>query len=328
MMFGPRRLRAANTPSTAEKTLTTMTTSTTLPLHAGDAAKAKPHLDRARQCESAGDRDAAVEAYRAALTEHHAVDTVFSLARLLDRIGEDDEAIELYERICFGKKPPVNALINLAILYEDLNELSRAERCLRRIVDEHPTHPRARMYLKDVMGVTEMTIDADARQQELRKNAILNTPITDFELSGRARNCLKKVDIRTLGDLLRITEAELLAFKNFGESSISEIKAMLAARGLRLGQALEGGHDQAFRREYLDYLKTQHDEAVLAISVSTLELSVRAKKAISLLEARTLGELACRTEAELMGLKNFGLTSLDEIKLQLANHGLSLRPLE
>ena len=305
-----------------------MTSSTTLPLHAGDPAKAKQHLDRAQQCEKVGDRDSAIEAYRQALAEHHAVDTVFALARLLDRVGEDEEAIELYERICFGQKPPVNALINLAILYEDMNELTRAQRCLRRIVDEHPTHPRARMYLKDVMGVMEMTIDSDAQQQLVRKIAIENTPITDFELSGRARNCLKKVEIKTLGDLLRHTEAELLAFKNFGESSISEIKAMLAARGLRLGQALEGGQDQAFRREYLDYLKTQHDEAALSISVATMELSVRAKKAISLLEARTLGELACRTEAELMGLKNFGLTSLDEIKAQLAIHGLSLRPLE
>jgi len=305
-----------------------MTSSTTLPLHAGDPAKAKQHLDRAQQCEKVGDRDSAIEAYRQALAEHHAVDTVFALARLLDRVGEDEEAVELYERICFGQKPPVNALINLAILYEDMNELTRAQRCLRRIVDEHPTHPRARMYLKDVMGVMEMTIDSDAQQQLVRKIAIENTPITDFELSGRARNCLKKVEIKTLGDLLRHTEAELLAFKNFGESSISEIKAMLAARGLRLGQALEGGQDQAFRREYLDYLKTQHDEAALSISVATMELSVRAKKAISLLEARTLGELACRTEAELMGLKNFGLTSLDEIKAQLAIHGLSLRPLE
>ncbi|MFM7480089.1 MAG: DNA-directed RNA polymerase subunit alpha C-terminal domain-containing protein [Planctomycetota bacterium] len=305
-----------------------MTSSTTLPLHAGDPAKAKQHLDRAQQCEKVGDRDSAIEAYRQALAEHHAVDTVFALARLLDRVGEDEEAVELYERICFGQKPPVNALINLAILYEDMNELTRAERCLRRIVDEYPTHPHARMYLKDVMGVMEMTIDSDAQQQLVRKIAIENTPITDFELSGRARNCLKKVEIKTLGDLLRHTEAELLAFKNFGESSISEIKAMLAARGLRLGQALEGGQDQAFRREYLDYLKTQHDEAALSISVATMELSVRAKKAISLLEARTLGELACRTEAELMGLKNFGLTSLDEIKAQLAIHGLSLRPLE
>ena len=305
-----------------------MTSSTTLPLHAGDPAKAKSHIDRAQQCERSGDRDAAIEAYRQALLEHHAVETVFALARLLDRVGEDDEAMELYERICFGKKPPVNALINLAVLYEDMNELRRAERCLRRIVDEYPTHPRARMYLKDVMGVTEMRIDADAQQQEVRKNLMLDTLISDFELSGRARNCLKRVDIRTLRQLLQITEAELLAFKNFGESSISEIKAVLAARGLRLGQALEGGQDQAYRQEYLDYLKTQHDESVLSISVSTMELSVRAKKAISLLEAKTLGELACRTEAELMGLKNFGLTSLDEIKAQLAVHGLSLRPLE
>ena len=58
----------------------------------------------------------------------------------------------------------------------------------------------------------------------------------------RARNCLKKMEIRTLGDLLKVSENELLSYKNFGETSLVEIKHMLTARGLRLGQGAEGGH--------------------------------------------------------------------------------------
>ena len=161
-----------------------------------------------------------------------------------------------------------------------------------------------------------------------RRNAVLDTPITDFELSARARNCLKKVEIRTLGDLLRVTEAELMAFKNFGETSINEIKAMLNSRGLRLGQGLEGGFEESYRLEYLTQLRLTAESDVLDKPISAIELTIRARKAIQLLEVRTLGELACRTEAELMGIKNFGMTSLDEIKAQLVLHGLALRVLE
>jgi DNA-directed RNA polymerase subunit alpha len=59
-----------------------------------------------------------------------------------------------------------------------------------------------------------------------------------------------------------------------------------------------------------------------------LELSVRARKALQLLNIGSLGELASRTEAELMGVKNFGQTSLVEIKEKLAQHGLTLRKLD
>jgi DNA-directed RNA polymerase subunit alpha len=158
-------------------------------------------------------------------------------------------------------------------------------------------------------------------------NAVLDTPVTDFELSVRARNCLKKMQIRTLGDLLKITEAELLSYKNFGEQSLVEIKGMLASKGLRLGQGLEGQGRVGVRKDILDELKATVPEAVLNKPISALELSVRARKALQLLNIATLGELASRTEAELMGVKNFGATSLHEIRERLVQHGLSLRTL-
>ena len=74
---------------------------------------------------------------------------------------------------------------------------------------------------------------------------VLSIPVTDFELSVRSRNCLQKMGIMTLGDLCRCTEQELLASKNFGETSLIEIKEMLASKGLRLGQY---GHGAAGRR--------------------------------------------------------------------------------
>ena len=62
--------------------------------------------------------------------------------------------------------------------------------------------------------------------------------------------------------------------------------------------------------------------------VSVLDLSVRSRKALQLLNIQSLGDLATRTEAELMGVKNFGATSLDEIKTKLAKYSLTLRKLD
>ena len=52
----------------------------------------------------------------------------------------------------------------------------------------------------------EMYYDEDLERKEDRLNQILRIPITDFELSVRARNCLNKMDILTLGDLVKKTE--------------------------------------------------------------------------------------------------------------------------
>ena len=135
------------------------------------------------------------------------------------------------------------------------------------------------------------------------------------------------MQIRTLGDLLRISEAELMSYKNFGEQSLGEIKQMLTLKGLRLGQSLEGSAPKV-RSDVYEQLREKYSEELLARSISSLELSVRARKALQLLNIATLGDLAARTEAELMGVKNFGATSLVEIKERLIASGLNLRTLD
>ena len=137
------------------------------------------------------------------------------------------------------------------------------------------------------------------------------------------------MNLRTLGDLLRTTEQELLSYKNFGETSLNEIKALLAQKGLRLGQAAEdgkGGATAAIRRAAPNVGNVPPE--LLGKSVSDMELSVRSRKALQRLNINTFGDLAARTEDELLGCKNFGQTSLTEIKQQLGNFGLSLRKLE
>jgi DNA-directed RNA polymerase subunit alpha len=148
--------------------------------------------------------------------------------------------------------------------------------------------------------------------------------MTDFELSVRSRNCLKKMNIRTLGDLLRITESELLSYKNFGETSLREIKAILDTKGLNLGMALE---DKQFARD-VQPVEQNVDVGIQAKPVDDLQLSVRARKCLQKLNIRTIGDLTRTTDAELLGCKNFGVTSLNEINKALGGLSLSLRRLD
>jgi DNA-directed RNA polymerase subunit alpha len=135
------------------------------------------------------------------------------------------------------------------------------------------------------------------------------------------------MNIKSLGDLLRTTEQELLSYKNFGETSLNEIKALLAQKGLRLGQAAEDPAKAAVARRVTAAVGNLPPE-ILNKSVGDLELSVRSRKALQRLNINSLGELASRTEDELLGCKNFGTTSLNEIKQQLGTFGLNLRKLE
>ena len=295
---------------------------------ARDASAAVQHFTAARNLLSGGDREGAiVELRKSVSADPTQADALFLLAYHLDLSGEEEEAIVLYERVCERQPAPINALLNLAVLYEDRAEYVRAERCLRQVLETNPNHPRAQLFIKDVRASREMVIEEEADRDLLKRKALLDTPVTDFELSVRARTCLKKMNIRTLGDLLKISEAELMSYKNFGESSLTEIKKMLSSKNLRLGQGREDVH-RAARRQIIDQLKGTGKEVALNKPVTDLQLSVRARKALQLLNIQTLGDLASHTEAELMGVKNFGQTSLVEVKEKLHQHGLALRDLE
>ena len=292
----------------------------------GDVAKAQELHQRGLAAEAEGDRIAAIEAYREAVAESPLTESRFRLAWLLDLMGEEEEALSLYQSLAADDQPHINALVNLAIMLEDRGQYDEAMRTLRPVLESNPNHPRARMFQRDCEASESMLFDEDTERDQGRFNTMLDTPVTDFELSVRARNCLKKMNIRTLGDLLKVSEAELLSYRNFGETSLVEIKNMLSSKGLRLGQGVDG----QLRRnpnDSFEELKGLAPDHVLNKPISSLDLSVRARKALQLLGIGTIGDLAMRTEAELMGVKNFGSTSLDEIKERLEVHNLSLRKL-
>ena len=77
--------------------------------------------------------------------------------------------------------------------------------------------------------------------------ALLRTPIDDLELSVRSVNSLKNSNIRTLGDLVRQTESQILQVKNFGKKSLQEIADLLEREKLNFGMRFEENGDSSVR---------------------------------------------------------------------------------
>lgn len=249
---------------------------------------------------------------------------LFQLGHANDLAGNDDDAITFYER-CLNH-PPLHkgVLMNLGVLYEDSEKYDKAVECYRRVLDANPVDDHARLFFKDAQASVTMYYNPEEESAFSRYSQVLEIPVTDFELSVRSRNCLKKMNIRTLGDLTRCSEQQLLSSKNFGETSLEEIKQLLGAKGLRLGQSIEDGGQSETRFRPQQPLSAE-EQALLNKPVSDLNLSVRARKCMNRLGINSLGELIGRSADELLEAKNFGMTSLSEVREKLATYGLSLR---
>jgi DNA-directed RNA polymerase subunit alpha len=248
---------------------------------------------------------------------------LFALGVLNDRLGNDEEAEACYQKSLQRYPASVGALVNLGLLYEDRDDFAKAQQCYRRVLEAIPDHPRARLFLKDSSASDDLlTVEQEQKQRD-RLDQVLGLPVSDFELSVRSRNCLQKMGIMTLGDLARTSEAEILASKNFGETSLAEIKDMLASKGLSLGMLAEAG---TLEEPALEPVEPSADEQEIhSLPIGDLNLSVRARKCMTKLGINSIGELVRRTGEDLMECKNFGVTSLNEVRERLAERGLRLR---
>lgn len=271
-----------------------------------------------------GDAPGAIEYFERAvdMDPHHAR-ALFALAIQNSIHGNDDEAVKLYERAL--AKPPyfMGAMLNLGLLYEDAENYGAARYCFEKVLAFDPSNERAALYLKDIEATADMYYDEETLRQQARLEQLLNRPVTDFELSVRSRNCLATMGIKTLGDLTRISEQELLAGKNFGETSLVEIRELMQAHQLSVGQNLHEKHEETQTFSMKDL--TPQEQQTLGRPVSDLNLSVRARKCMNRLGIVTIGELLSRTPDELLSAKNFGVTSLNEVRLKLGEMDLKLR---
>lgn len=271
-----------------------------------------------------GDAFGAIEYFeRAVDMDPHHSRALFCLAAQNSLHGNDEEAIQLYERAL--SKPPyyLGAMLNLGLLYEDRENYQAAEYCFRQVLRFDPTNERALLFLKDIEATGDMYYDEETLKNQAKMEQLLNRPMSDFELSVRSRNCLASMDINTLGDMTSITEQDLLAGKNFGETSLTEIRELMAAHGLTIGQNLH--QKSPSEPDYSPQDLSPAEQATLGRPITDLNLSVRSRKCMTRLGITQIGQLTSRTPDELLSAKNFGVTSLNEIRQKLGELGLKLR---
>lgn len=273
--------------------------------------------------EASGEYQAAVTSYERSVSlqpDHRSAR--FRLAYRLDLLGRDNEAIGHYERLKQVFPVSIGTLINLGVLYEDCEKYEKASSCFKLVLAHDASHDVGQKYKGDADASLEMFYDEEKERKDDKRAQILKIPVTDFELSVRSRNCLARMNIHSLGDLIRKTEAELLSFKNFGETSLNEIKEILRSKGLRLGMQPDDGD----RRGGMGRRSRELDrDSVRSRMVADLDLSVRSRKALDNLNIMTVGQLTEISEEQLLSCKNFGQTSLVEIKKKLADLSLGLR---
>ncbi|TWT58646.1 DNA-directed RNA polymerase subunit alpha [Thalassoglobus neptunius] len=270
-----------------------------------------------------GDTFGAIEYFeRAVDMDHHHQRALFALAVQNSRHGDDEEAIQLYER-CLSRPPYLrSALLNLGLLYEDKENYAAAQYCFERVLKYDPGNERAVLYLKDIEATSNMYYDEESLKEQQKLEQLLSRPVTDFELSVRSRNCLATMGIDTLGQLTEISEQELLSGKNFGETSLLEVRELMAQHNLSIGQYLhEKQREPAFDQRDL----SPEEQAAVQTPIGDLNLSVRSRKCMTRLGITTIGELLMRTPDELLSAKNFGVTSLNEIRNKLSEMNLKLR---
>ena len=81
--------------------------------------------------------------------------------------------------------------------------------------------------------------EADVDEEVLHIRKLLRKPVEDLELSVRSANCLKEAKIRTIADLVRRDDSEMLKFKNFGRKSLTELTQILRDKNLEFGMDVD-----------------------------------------------------------------------------------------
>ncbi len=109
-------------------------------------------------------------------------------------------------------------------------------------IDPEEAIRRAATILQQQIAVfvdLEQDSKPEPKQEREEIDPILLRPVDDLELTVRSANCLKAENIYYIGDLVQRTEVELLKTPNLGKKSLTEIKDVLASKGLSLGMRLE-----------------------------------------------------------------------------------------
>ena len=196
-------------------------------------------------------------------------------------------------RPCRARRSTSGAMINLGLFYEDKELIRRPPSAFAACCSSIRTTAGPVVPQGHPGGGQHVLRRGCGRAQQRELEQVMRIPIGDFELSARSRNCLERAGIETLGDLTPISEHDLLSSKNFGETSLREIREHPQdAAGLSIGQFARPV--AARRADFHPETISPQEQAVLKAPVGDLNLSVRARKCLSRLGLVSIGELVSR----------------------------------
>lgn len=162
------------------------------------------------------------------------------------RVSDDDETRSVGKLVLDASYTPVSRVTysveNARVEQRtDLDKLILELETNGTINPEEAIRTAATILQHQLSVFVDLKSDAikEAAQQEDKIDPILLRPVDDLELTVRSANCLKAENIYYIGDLIQRTEVELLKTPNLGKKSLTEIKDVLASKGLSLGLRLE-----------------------------------------------------------------------------------------
>lgn len=245
---------------------------------------------------------------------------LYTQARNVDGSEEDPDelALNIFEKILDISPAHEGAVMNLGIIYEDKGDYEQAKECYSKVLDHNPNHVLAEMYYRDVEASENLSFQEEQRRQQVERGALLNTSMGDFDFPDRILDAFEKLNVETVGDLIQVTEDQLLACDNFGHHSLERVKNFLDQHDLELA---ERGDDKVT----LEPVPPPEDvDDILRKKIDEFDWSARSKRAMNRLSIHNLADLVKKTEEELLDCQNFGETSLQEVKDTLNELGLSL----
>jgi RNA polymerase sigma factor (sigma-70 family) len=170
----------------------------------------------------------------------------------------------------------------------------------------------------------------ESSKDENIKNEALKILIKEADLSERVKNCLFKLNIINVEDLINLNEKDLLSIRDFGKKSLREIHYFIEQYGLKLRSRADSGEfssgldnkndaiNAKLKKDYTDKYE------ILSTKILNTPLSIRTKNCLIELNIKDVGEAIQYGERELLRAKNFGEKSLNEFNNYLAQYNLVL----
>ncbi len=172
------------------------------------------------------------------------------------RISEEDDTRAIGKLLLDATFSPINKISYVveSARVEQRTDLDKLILDLETngTIDPEDAIRRAATILQQQLAVfvdLESEAEAEVPEEEDEVDPILLRPVDDLELTVRSANCLKAENIYYIGDLVQRTEVELLKTPNLGKKSLTEIKDVLASRGLSLGMRLDNWPPASLRND-------------------------------------------------------------------------------